>query len=604
MRIYNLLIVDDEPYIVHALADLLASRADLELNVIHAYSAESALLQMKRQHVDILLTDIRMKELSGLELARIVHEAWPACKTLLLTAHNDFDYIYEAYNYDIVSYILKTEPDEHIVYEIKKAIGLIENDLAQFDLLADLGNIHEIRELVQRELFFSLMEDSGSLSETEHAHALKTLGFAAPSGGVYLIIGMVLDGEAPGDDADTDADSDIVTDTEKDSDTDTDTNTDTAPNASAGTPPETDSLNHIAKMHYAVKMAMSHYITSYVPACHCEVKKDRIYWMLQADAGADADADADADKFNIWLSAMLETVQQSCYKSLKMRASFLLSREIPHIGSLAAVYYKGNMLADQFKITQKIEFIFTFDTQNDAIEPGVALSGDAFCSKLNMCVKCRQFQEFFRLMDAYCLDMGKCASVSDICFTGKYYPLALYLLRLLEERQLTQKIDAHFSVQSLFTPYAFDSVQAAADYIKRFSIASIEAMENPKDDFAERTLAVIKEYIDSHIFEDISLQRLADVTNYNLSYLSRLFSTRAGERLNAYIAKRRMEAVRELMRDESLTLNDIALKSGFSTRSYFNRFVKRLTGMTPHDYRKVIETYALKTIINNTNLKA
>ncbi len=114
----------------------------------------------------------------------------------------------------------------------------------------------------------------------------------------------------------------------------------------------------------------------------------------------------------------------------------------------------------------------------------------------------------------------------------------------------------------------------------------LEAITKDNEDFSKRTIQIIKEYIKEHIFDDVSLQQLSEVTGYNPSYLSRFFSEKTGEKLSEYIANQRMEYIKGLMKNTNLSLNDIAEKAGFQSRSYFNRFVKRITGTTPQKYRK------------------
>ena len=81
---YRILIVDDEPMIVEGLSTLLEERNPWELEVQKACLATQAL--ENRQRIDILLTDIRMPVIDGLELMRRVRVNWPDCRILCLSA--------------------------------------------------------------------------------------------------------------------------------------------------------------------------------------------------------------------------------------------------------------------------------------------------------------------------------------------------------------------------------------------------------------------------------------------------------------------------------------------------------------------------------------
>ena len=95
----------------------------------------------------------------------------------------------------------------------------------------------------------------------------------------------------------------------------------------------------------------------------------------------------------------------------------------------------------------------------------------------------------------------------------------------------------------------------------------------------------LKKYIREHIQEDISLTRLSEVTGYNTNYLSRIFRLQTGKTLTEYIAWEKLERIGRLMRDPARNITDIAEETGFRTRTYFNRFMKKWTGKSPKDYR-------------------
>ena len=95
----------------------------------------------------------------------------------------------------------------------------------------------------------------------------------------------------------------------------------------------------------------------------------------------------------------------------------------------------------------------------------------------------------------------------------------------------------------------------------------------------------VKRYVKAHLNQDVSLSQISDVTGYNPTYLSRLFREQTGETLNRYIARKRMEHITGLMADPALSILQIMEASGFTTRSYFNQFIKKETGLTPKQYR-------------------
>ena len=84
--------------------------------------------------------------------------------------------------------------------------------------------------------------------------------------------------------------------------------------------------------------------------------------------------------------------------------------------------------------------------------------------------------------------------------------------------------------------------------------------------------------------------QLSQITGYNTSYLSRIFSAETHETLVRYIARKRMALIRKLMLDPSLSLEQIMMITHFNSRSYFNSFIKKETGLSPKKYRAQVGT--------------
>ena len=101
----RLLIVDDEHHIVNWLADLFESQADMDLIVLRCYSGKDALDILESTKIDVVLLDIKMPGLDGLQVAESILSSWPGCRIIFLTGYNYFDYIYYASKHKQLSYV-------------------------------------------------------------------------------------------------------------------------------------------------------------------------------------------------------------------------------------------------------------------------------------------------------------------------------------------------------------------------------------------------------------------------------------------------------------------------------------------------------------------
>jgi two-component system response regulator YesN len=85
---------------------------------------------------------------------------------------------------------------------------------------------------------------------------------------------------------------------------------------------------------------------------------------------------------------------------------------------------------------------------------------------------------------------------------------------------------------------------------------------------------------------DIGVDYLANRVFLSSSYLSFLFKKSTGQSLIKYITAVRMERAKELLRDSTIKVVDIASTVGFANTSYFNLMFKQHNGLTPIQYRE------------------
>ncbi|WP_182299860.1 response regulator transcription factor [Cohnella cholangitidis] len=124
----TLLIVDDETHLVDSLAESLDwSSLGIE-SVWKAYSAYEAIERMKAQSVDILVTDVRMPGMSGLELIAYVNRHHRKVKSVLLTGHAEFAYAKEAVQAQAMDYLLKPVRAEVLEQCLKRILEMIKQE--------------------------------------------------------------------------------------------------------------------------------------------------------------------------------------------------------------------------------------------------------------------------------------------------------------------------------------------------------------------------------------------------------------------------------------------------------------------------------------------
>jgi AraC-like DNA-binding protein len=86
--------------------------------------------------------------------------------------------------------------------------------------------------------------------------------------------------------------------------------------------------------------------------------------------------------------------------------------------------------------------------------------------------------------------------------------------------------------------------------------------------------------------EPISLRELAAAVNISPNYLSEKFKQVTGENFVAYVNRHRIEKARELLNHRELRISEIAFAVGFQSLSQFNRIFRRVTRVSPTQYRR------------------
>lgn len=124
----KVLIVDDEKRIVEYLKYLLDWKSLGFHKVEGFYSSKGALQYIIDHEPEILITDIRMPELSGLDLAKIIKENELKTKVVILSGYNDFDYAQKAIRLEIADYLLKPVSSKELLPVINRIVEDVEKN--------------------------------------------------------------------------------------------------------------------------------------------------------------------------------------------------------------------------------------------------------------------------------------------------------------------------------------------------------------------------------------------------------------------------------------------------------------------------------------------
>ena len=155
---YSALIIDDEQVFRNGLKSFLDWH-DLGFSRVEdAVNGEQAVNMMMERHFDVVISDISMPGMDGLQLAQWINKTCPDTKVILLTAYAYFTYAQSAIQSGIIDYIVKSDPLEPLRNAIIKAIGIIERDGEERKRLIKLEKtIIEFRGDAQSKFLYDLL---------------------------------------------------------------------------------------------------------------------------------------------------------------------------------------------------------------------------------------------------------------------------------------------------------------------------------------------------------------------------------------------------------------------------------------------------------------
>ena len=166
----RVLIVDDESLIRMDLRDIIESCGH-EV-VAEGTNGVEALALCKKHKPDIILMDVKMPELDGIEAARQIgfhHEA----PVVLLTSYSQQDLIDKARDSGVYGYLIKPVREEQLVPSLEMALGRFKSDAQLREKMAELEQSLEDRKIIQKGT--GILMELYSISEAEAYNRIRTL---------------------------------------------------------------------------------------------------------------------------------------------------------------------------------------------------------------------------------------------------------------------------------------------------------------------------------------------------------------------------------------------------------------------------------------------
>lgn len=155
----TILIVDDEPRTREGVRKTLEAWSSGRCNIVTATSGVEALEWLQKQVAHLVVTDIRMPEIGGLELIERLHELEHPPVIIVISGYSEFDYARKALQYGVVDYLLKPLDKRKLVTAVESALERREK----------IDRIERMEKLVDPKLLEAAQQDKGYSVQVQEA---------------------------------------------------------------------------------------------------------------------------------------------------------------------------------------------------------------------------------------------------------------------------------------------------------------------------------------------------------------------------------------------------------------------------------------------------
>lgn len=488
-----------------------------------AGSGEEALEYMVHHKPQLVLTDINMPHMDGLELAQKILKMSPNCHIIIVTGYREFDYARRAVKIGVEDFLLKPVNINEIADLAEKIKEKIRLEEKQERAVEDLkASILADQDIVMESFFQRLVEERISEEEAKR----KLMLYKCES----LMKGCICFNIKRKED-------NINQDFTK---------------------AHKELMEFLKKKELKNVLCFTHYMQSillYFMETDCESAKKQVKLLHnQMNETLGIATTIGMSEYNKGFKGIAHAFEQS-KKALSV--SVFLGR------NRLVTFKEYEEVMNQSEITYEIDWEnFLFSVQNALVDKVKAYRNEYV--DLIQSSKVTDM-EYLRLMT---MDMITRAGTT----LHKY---GINLTDLIGEEKLYQKV-RHINTVEEITIY----LEKVLDIIMNYH-------ESKKLKQGNKVVEEAVEFIDDNLFDpELSLRLVASKIYSNESYLSRVFKKEKGISLIEYISKKRIEESVHLLNTTDLKVYEIADKIGFRDSHYFSICFKKLTGVTVKEFKR------------------
>lgn len=524
---YNVLLVDDEELDLEGMIQFIPwSELGMEVKG-SVNNALSACTVLDQHPIDILVSDVNMPYMSGLELARIALQRKPDIRIIFVSGYQEFSYVQQALSLNAYSYVLKPMDDSELVASLMKVKRDLDEEMKRREVEEAYQHLIPI---AKSELLVRLLEGEDTsnkefMSKLFVSHELNALKWP------LRVAVMELD---------------------------------LLPRAGTGRS-QSSATQHERSRIFLQQLHEAARLRGVVP--YCKISSQRIALLLEAEGIDDA------------VKHLLEIAQ----RKLSLTVTTGLGSSAHHVEQLYKSYQEGIQAVEGKMFLGKGGII---KYEEFSAEPGML---DARMLDVHMKALVTAMKDY-ELVQIYDEIEGMFQSVAGFRSRFTVHNLSNYIIWKLDQYLNEMNEDLFellgIEIRNLDILLEFETINDIRSWLVRrvFEISErLHLKSNTKDrKFIRNVMKTMKD----RMSDNITLKDIALHFSFSPSYLGFLIKEKSGHTFNELLVQLRMEKACELLKQPGLKIYEIADQVGYRYLPYFSRQFKEKFGMTPLEYRK------------------
>lgn len=536
---YKVLIADDEKKIcklIKCLVDWEEKGMEV-ISVVH--SGLEALEIVKAKRPDIVITDIRMPELDGLDLIRELKEAHPDISFVIISGYRQFEYARKALQYGAEDYLLKPIKE-------KELNQVLDRILLQKDALRKASN--EKRQLKEtskehtkkmRELFVQDLAGGNLHSQQMDREYLIRNYCCEPAFSEFALAGIKLDFDSGNIEQ-----AEVADILEKRVRTVVDNN-----------------LGDVQDLlcYHGVCKELLYLFLNFSP------KQETVLRHKMRHIISDIKNMGGAEKLSVYVTVGLSTI----------------STDLSDVPDKAGEVRKAMEDRIVFGVDRIIDYkkkAILFD-KNDYVNFPVQ-------KRILDCMESRDTTALFQILDQI-KERLRADAVNDGSFLYSVWREVIDILLLGCKNGFPpediERLKEEFS-KNLYACCSQEQMESKITHMVNRLLIKMDAVREEK---SKKPVQIAKRYIQLHYMEALTLENVSEYAGLNAAYFSSLFKQEEGVNFSEFLTIVRIKKAKELLMERERTVREIADSVGYQDEKYFSRVFKKSVGLTPSEYRKI-----------------